>query len=148
MREQLLQFLGHMSCHLAVALFLSLVVYGLFRNWNWVAVCFIASFYTDLDHLLEYFIAHGIEFDFKSMITGEYFITVDKRYLFFHSYESILVALGLVLFRLIYWQAALAYSLGLLGHLMVDQLSYPLKPFAYSLIYRWLHGFTPEAFGS
>ncbi len=146
--EQLLPFLAHMSCHLGVALFLSTLIFIFFRSWKWVAVCFVASFYTDADHLFEYFLAHGFEFDWKSMVTGEYFVTVDKRFVFFHSYESILIAFALVLFKTIKWQAALAYSLGLLGHLMVDQFSYPLKPLAYSLTYRWINGFTPEAFGS
>lgn len=146
--EPVISFLGHMSCHLMAALFLSTVVYAVFRSWKAVVICFVASFYTDIDHLFEYFLAKGWQFDWKSMVTGEYFVIVDKRYVFLHSYESILIALGLVLLKKIKGSSAVAYSVGLLGHLMVDQFSYPLKPLAYSLIYRWMHNFNPEGFGS
>lgn len=146
--EPLFPFLAHMGCHLGVALFLSTLVYVFFRSWKGVLVCFIASFYTDIDHLYEYFLANGFSFDWKSMVTGQYFVTVAKRYVWFHSYESVLIAFVLVVIKAIRWQTAVAYSMGFLGHLMVDQFSYPLKPLAYSLIYRWYYGFTPEAFGS
>lgn len=146
--EPLLPFLGHMSCHGITALFLSAAIFALFRSWKYFFICFAANFYTDIDHLYEYGIVHGLNLDLASIFTGKYFIAVDKRYLWLHSYESIGVAFLFVAIHKIKWPTAFAYSVGLLGHLMVDQFSYPLKPLAYSLIYRWVHGFGPEAFGS
>lgn len=136
-----------MSVHFSVAVFLSAVIYFLYSSWKWAAVCFIACFYTDADHLYEYVLVNGWQFDIKNMISGQYFVELNKRYLWFHSYETLILVWGLAL-----WfkrkPFAVAFSLGFLSHLMIDQFSYPLKPLAYFLTYRWMNGFSIDAFGS
>lgn len=135
-----------MACHLGIALFLSLGIYVWFRSWKWALLCFVASFYTDLDHLYEYTLAYSWDWELKSIFTGEYFKIVDKRYVWLHSYET-LVVVWLLAWTLKKIPAAVAFSFGFLGHLMIDQITYPLTPLAYSLIHRWANGFSPEAFG-
>lgn len=137
---------GHMAWHFGVALVLSTGIYLYFKSWKLALLCFAASFYTDVDHLYEYTMAHGWSLDLKSILSGEYFVEVGKRYLWLHSYETLIVV-WLLAWSFKKFPAAVAFSLGFISHLVIDQSAYPLEPFAYSLIYRWLNGFQPEAFG-
>jgi len=145
--ELVMPLAKHMVWHFGLATILSVAVYACFKSWKWALLCFIASFYTDLDHLFEYSMAHGFSFDLKSIVTGQYFVSVDKRFLWLHSYETLILVWIWALLKK-KSPAAIAFSLGFVGHLVIDQSTYPLKPLAYSLIYRYLNGFSPEAFGA
>lgn len=139
-------FAKHMAWHAGAAVILSSVVYATLRSWKLAALCFVACFYTDLDHMFEYSMIHGLKIDLHSVMSGEYFTVVDRRFLWLHSYETLLIV-WLWAWAKKKYQAATAFSAGLVSHLVIDQLSYPLKPLSYFLIYRWAHGFSAQAFG-
>ena len=135
-----------MSDSTTVAVALSWAIWTAFRSWKLAALCFAACFYTDVDHLFEYSMVHGLKIDLKSIFSGEYFLVVDKRFLWLHSWET-LIPVWLWAWSRRKYKAATAFSLGFVSHLTVDQLSYPLRPLAYSLVYRWAHGFDAASFG-
>lgn len=85
---------------------------------------FISGVLIDLDHVIDYFLAYGLHFDYDLFTRLEMFQKTGKIYVFFHAYEYvILLSLAVCLVKDKTKKLVLtALALGMLFHLGVDIL--------------------------
>ena len=133
-----MKLLGHTVLSLTVGGILYSYI-GSFTGFLWFL---IAGILVDLDHYLDYVREKGVSFNYIKVYNickrgNEHF---KKLTLILHSYEFlILLWVGIKLFDLnIVWQYA---SIGLTLHLIIDQLTNPVRPLAYFFCYRLLNKF-------
>jgi hypothetical protein len=122
--------------HVAVSAGLSVGLQGLTHSWPASLGCFFSGFLIDLDHYLEYFlIKRKFPFQYKELKDFCMYDRTNKLYLVFHGYEYLIILwLCLYAFSLnIVW---LGVALGLTVHLILDQLTNPIKPLCYFLTFR------------
>jgi len=128
--------------HVAASSLISAVFAFFTRSVSGTAVCFLSGIFLDVDHILDYWIAKKkVFFTYKQLENfcgGE---KAGKLYLIFHSYEFlILLWLSIVFFKAnIVW---LGLAVGVTAHLLLDLTANPLRPWVYSLGYRFRHGFS------
>lgn len=131
--------------HITVSAFLGLIFLTCFHSIMAAAACLFCGVLIDLDHHLDYWIAKGeVPWRYKDLV---YFCATDKNhkmYLWFHSYESLIVLwLAIVFFDLgLVWVGA---AVGLTVHVICDQFTNPLHPMVYFLTFRIKHRFKKEA---
>lgn len=96
------------------------------------------SLVVDADHFIDLFLWNKGKFYLFDVFSADYFRQSGKLYIFFHAYEYVLLLIILARWNKIFLVVALA----LLGHLIIDQLSYgPLEP-NYFLLYRLFNNFS------
>lgn len=120
----------------------------------------IGGFFIDLDHLIDYVLAFGLKFRLDYFIKGYQFLKSDKIYVFFHSYELIMLLLltsfiiqqlslrgverrsnpvknNLIFISLL----TLTLASSMLLHVIFDIVENELPPATYSLTYRLKNNF-------
>ncbi|PIU41130.1 MAG: hypothetical protein COS99_07270 [Candidatus Omnitrophica bacterium CG07_land_8_20_14_0_80_42_15] len=107
-------------------------------------VFFLSGFIIDVDHFVDYYISHPFTLKYKKIRAA--CLTMDQKevYILLHSFELVILAviIGAIFFpERIYFVAVL----GVVQHLMLDQVSNDTYPFSYFLIYRFLKGFRKES---
>lgn len=117
---------------------------------------FLGSVLVDLDHLFDYFVAFGLNFNLEYFLNGYAFLVNDKLFVPLHAWE--LVLLLLIIFKILEKKPKktlilkyalsflLAFSLALYSHLIVDTISNNLVLQGYSLIYRAWNNFEISSF--
>lgn len=141
-----------LSLHLLIHLFFSLLAgYVVFRLWGKPLLSFvfaiIGGFLVDFDHLLDYYLAFGWNFNFYWFSKGYEFLKSDKIYLLFHGWEYviILLSLGLFLKNIKIKTLILALAFGLFLHLSGDVImNEGLTVKSYSVVYRIKNDFQIE----
>jgi hypothetical protein len=108
----------------------------------WAALA--AGTLIDLDHALDYVLAHGLRLDFGAVRSGSYFARSGRVLVPFHSYELVLAA-GLLVGWFAGWSLGVGVAAGALVHLAWDVGHYGLRPAAYSLAFRISHNFRASA---
>ncbi len=103
---------------------------------------FIGEFLLDADHLFDYFVAFGFDFQAHQFFRGDMFDKLQKVFVPLHSWELLPV---LAIFIYLTKNKTLKYffislTLGFLFHMVYDT-SYNHITIGYSLLYRILHGF-------
>ena len=107
--------------------------------------CFLSGIFIDLDHLLDfYLIKRKMCWSLRELHDFCLNIKTGKIYLVFHSYELMAVL----------WISAYFYPnsiwigclFGMSVHLLLDQVSNPIYPWAYFLLYRMQLGFPKKIF--
>lgn len=103
----------------------------------------LGGFFIDLDHLIDYVMAFGLNFNINLFLTGEMFAQLGKIHVFFHAWEYVLILWFLVYktknVKLKYF--FLSLSLGMLSHLIFDTYVNEVSLLGYSIIYRMIHNF-------
>lgn len=104
-----------------------------------ILVGFCAGFLIDLDHVLEYFLVYGLNFNLLYFLQGRQFLISDKIYLWFHAWEyvALFIVSGLAIkkntiIKTILLVVAFAMSVHLLTDTIINKV--PLK--FYTLSYR------------
>jgi hypothetical protein len=115
------------------------VVYGLSGSGLATGLSFLAGVAIDADHLVDYFRARGLCFDWQDFMGPDYFTDAGKIIVPLHSIE--LLALLWLLLPWLGWSAILGVTASFCLHLLLDLSAYPLHPLTYSFIFRWLHCF-------
>jgi hypothetical protein len=138
----------HLSIHFTVAV-LGGYLLGLYYKKARLGVIagFLAGFLIDLDHVIEYFIIYGLQFDLYQFLNGYQFLLSDKIYLVFHGYELvILFTLLAYLFRKktnvkIF---LIIFTISGFLHLVSDSVinNYPPKNYTYT--YRAMNDFSAQ----
>lgn len=115
-----------------------------FQSWPAAWICLISGVLLDIDHHLDYYLAkRKFPFQYKDLLAYCAHYRDGKMYLVFHSYELLTVL----------WVAVscghlnavwVALALGVSVHILCDQMVNPLKPLAYSFVYRLHYGFSPD----
>jgi hypothetical protein len=141
-----------LSLHLAIHFFSAILVgYLAGKHFKKIPLGIIVGicggFLIDLDHILEYFLVYGPNFNLLYFIQGRQFLLSDKVHLWFHAWEYVPILLIFAYgFRKNKTVQTILITLALAGsvHLLSDSIinQYPLK--FYSLIYRSEQGFSAE----
>jgi hypothetical protein len=130
--------------HIITSAGVSLANYHRYRSPSAAVITFLVGWLIDLDHLVDYFAAHGKKiswFHFNEACHEKY---SGKLYLPLHSYE--LLALFFLLFRGGQRQPVrVGVTLSILTHLLLDQRCNPSrKPLTYFLAHRARHRFDAQ----
>lgn len=134
--------------HFIITIFCALLIYKSFStriNKKNVRVLFataiFAGFLVDIDHLFDYFIAYGFNFNLKYFLKGYQFLRIDKFYLPLHSFELVVISLAVYLlkqrgagetFKII----LLTFALVLFSHSITDIYLNQIPASSYFFIYR------------
>jgi hypothetical protein len=98
----------------------------------------------DFDHFFDYIRDNGLQFKrdhfYRYFNEGKY----EKLYLLFHAYEY-LMAIVLLIMITGNNLFLMAIAIGFFQHLFFDQITNPMKPMAYFLIYRIKNKFSKES---
>lgn len=142
----------HLSIHFAMAVLSGLVIGISFRRFvDWrlgLVAGILGGFLIDLDHVIEYFLVFGPNFNLHYFLEGRQFLMSDKVRLVFHAYEyfPVLIVLAYLLREkrnVAIFLLALAFA-GLV-HLVSDSFINNYPPRNYLIIYRASKGFsTPK----
>ena len=120
--------------------------YGAAMNsWSGAAAVVISGVLIDLDHHIEYYIAHKkIPWSYKEL---KRFCAAhqewNKIYLIFHSYELLVILwLSAYIFQWnTFWTGIVV---GMTQHMICDEFYNPIRPLGYFWWYRIKHGFARE----
>ncbi|MCK5081146.1 MAG: hypothetical protein KAQ63_03200 [Candidatus Moranbacteria bacterium] len=137
----------HLSIHFTLSVVAGLVV-GIWQGDFLLSILFaiLGGFLIDVDHLLDYFLSFGFNFNFKWFREGRQFLKSDKIFVWFHAWEYVIILFG-ISFVLDGTQkiAILAFCLSLLIHLIADCLiNYGVKLVSYFIFYRIWRNFEIE----
>lgn len=101
----------------------------------------ILTYLVDFDHLLEYFLYFGSDFDLIEFLKVEYFRNFGKIHVPLHSWEIAFV-LGYLSWKYKFKGWVSVFFVALLAHLIWDTYSNGLPPLFYFTTYRVLTGFS------
>lgn len=145
-----------MSSYIDIALHLFFSILAGFLVWKLyggsrkdlvisIICAFIAGVLIDLDHFIDNFLSFGWDFNFDYFIRGEYFIRSGNYFIFFHGFEYVLILLAIFKFFIktkISKMIILSFAFSMFIHLMIDILFFSVPVINYSILYRFLTGFT------
>jgi hypothetical protein len=133
----------HEFLHLLVGGMLGLILSRLGIGHAVFVWVLLSSLLTDLDHIVDYLRTVGFRWDGTALATGSYFVSSGRVMVLLHSWElaGALVVGGLIWSGKRYGTPLLGLGVGLIGHLLVDQVWYRQPWATYFLTARWLHGF-------
>ena len=126
--------------HVTASAVVSAIVFGITRSVNCSVVSFFTGFLIDIDHVFDYLREYGFQPDRKKFFRVFYENRFDKVLLVFHGWEWIAV-----LFSLSYvtrWnEPLLGVGIGVLHHLILDQMGNNATGPGYFFFYRAAKGF-------
>lgn len=137
-----------LSLHLFIHIFFSLLAGGVvFWFWKKPIASFAAAIaggvLVDFDHFIDYFLAFGWHFRLDYFKQGYQFLKSDKIYIFFHSWEYVIILLIIVLIakNKTARSIILGLAVGLFFHLCADVVIDVVPIKFYSIIYRAKNNF-------
>lgn len=139
-----MSLIAHLAVHFVSGLIVGFIVW---RIWKKPVLSYLfailGSVLVDLDHLIDYAIAFGLNFKLEYFLKGYQFLENGKIYVLFHGWEYviILVVLAVILKSKIVKSAILALALGLFFHISVDVFINVIPIRSYSIIYRVKNNF-------
>lgn len=132
----------HEVFHLIIGILLGLALFKITHKKKVFLWVILASLLIDLDHLVDYFLAFGFTFNPFVIPAGEYFDLNKKALVLFHSWEVALILLILGLIKSTRFQIIfLSVGAGMLGHLLVDQITNTPPWDFFFILVRISHGF-------
>lgn len=138
----------HELSHLLAGLIIGIIFYQIYKQKLLLIIPVITSFLIDADHLIDlwlYTSQNHVPFN-PWLLFSDYFHQAGKIYLFFHSYEIILLLLIAGIFFVKYRKYLLAVSISMLVHIILDQLTYHPVFLEYFFVYRLINGFSVDTF--
>jgi len=130
----------HLLIHFSLAVLSGYFVGHWYKNVKLgVVLGIIGGFLIDLDHVFEYFLFYGLNFNLTYFLEGREFLLSDKIHLFLHAWEYIvLFSFLIIIFRKRKLIKFILITLLFAGtvHLITDCFINNYPPKNYSLIYR------------
>jgi len=131
-------------------LVISAAVYSFFKSWPAAIVSFLSGVFVDIDHLLDYYLSHGITFNVMKFYEACNQTNFSRLLLVFHSYEFIAI-LWFLAYVMKYEPIWTALAIGSTQHLAFDEIvNSKYKPdsskFKYFFLYRLKRRFSPRVF--
>jgi uncharacterized membrane protein YjjP (DUF1212 family) len=127
--------------HILVSGIISSAFYFYSKSIIASSVCFLSGVIIDIDHILDYYLHYrSFKKGFSHFYNSCLALKIDRLHLVLHSYELVLILWVLVfVFRqnLLF----LAISVGMSGHLLLDQVGNDLDRLGYFFIFRLLNNF-------
>ncbi len=111
-----------------------------------VVATFLAGFFIDADHLVDYFYYARPRFSLSEFFSLHYVHKTGKIITPFHAWEYVPLLLWGRRFTTRYAVVLLGLAVGLSGHLFWDHLSNNSSILAYSMVYRILTDFSLTAY--
>jgi hypothetical protein len=129
-----------LALHFVFTFLLAWFFYHFTGRWTWVILAVFGGILIDLDHFIDYFRYYGLKFNLKDFLESRQ-LASGKVFIFFHSWELVLLVWGLsIVFA---WMIPLAAGMTL--HLLVDCLYSHRRDILFlSLIYRWRKRFSTD----
>lgn len=137
----------HLLIHFSLSLIAGIIVWMI---WRKPIEAFLAAlcggFLIDIDHLIDYFLAFGLDFRLDYFFEGYQFLKSDKIFVLFHAWEyGIILGVSILFFKNVRIKSViLGLALGLSIHLLSDSLFNELPLKSYSISYRIANGFSIE----
>ena len=133
----------HEILHLLVGTVLGLLLARVGKRPGGLSWTLLSSLLIDIDHVVDYLQTVGPRWDARALTTGSYFASSGRVMVLFHSWELavVMMAIGLIVSDKKYSVPLLGLSIGMIGHLLVDQITYSQPWATYFLVVRCLHGF-------
>lgn len=104
----------------------------------------MAGILMDADHYLDYVREHGVSFNLKKVYnTCKNPASFKRLFLILHSYEFVIILWSLIFaFKLnVIWNYI---AIGFTLHLLIDQVTNPVRSLSYFFLFRALNGFQTE----
>lgn len=138
----------HLSIHFLLAV-LTGYLFGRYFNRVWLGIIagVCGGFLIDLDHILEYFLVFGPQFNLFYFLDGRQFLFSGKIHLFFHAWEYAPIFLLIVYFLRRYRTMQvflLTLTFAALVHISSDCVINNYPPRNYSLLYRYQQRFSAK----
>lgn len=134
-----------LKSHIVATITISSIVYFIFNSFSAFISSLIGGILIDLDHLLDYCIHRGINFNVKNFFIWCYNNQWNTLIVFFHSFELILIFwLAIFIFNLgIFW---IGLAIGISQHIILDVLGNRdmINLHSYFFIFRLTKGFKKE----
>jgi len=129
--------------HLGVSLLTGIVAYISTKELLPGISCFMIGWLIDIDHIWDYYVNVGKKFSVSKFLNAMDSGKIKKSYLYFHSYEILIVLVILCLYTQLN-QILFFTTLGFAIHLFLDQIFNPVKPFTYFITYRIINKYNVE----
>ncbi len=129
--------------HITISIILSGILYTCFRSWGLAIGSLVAGIFIDVDHIIDYTIENGLNFNIKNFFSFFYEKKFSKIFLIFHGWELLLVLI--VLAKLTDWNYwATGALIGYGQHIVLDQIINSVGFWGYFLLWRWKNRFEGE----
>ena len=126
--------------HIVLSAAVSGVVFAVSRSWPATVSSLVVGVLLDGDHVLDYMREYGLRLNLRELFHASYERKFKRTFLILHAWEwAPVIAMVLWLSGGNPWFVGAA--IGWLQHLTADQLVNTPNPWAYSIIWRWRHGF-------
>lgn len=122
----------------------SICVWAYFRSISCAVVSFAAGVLLDADHVIDHCATHGFTLKLRDVYDSCLNIRLKKLYLVLHSYEMV-AFLWLAIFWFGLSNIWMALAIGWTQHLLIDQVTNPINPLGYFLMFRIAKGFKKES---
>jgi len=126
--------------HLVLSLVAGYICYKSYKRWSSWFWAVLSGFLVDLDHLFDYFLLRGWQFNLPDFISSRYYHEANRVYILLHSWELVLL-LGVVSIFSKKKHVFCPLALGLALHLIWDHLTNPAYWYTYTLIGRYVQDF-------
>lgn len=133
-------FFMRLEHHIVVSTGVAVGVGRFFRSWPMALSSLAVGILMDADHVVDYVREFGPRLNLKKLFEASYERTFCRSWLILHAWEWLPFVAGLAWwFRENPWVTGAA--IGWFQHLLADQLVNTPNRWAYSIIWRWRHGF-------
>lgn len=138
----------HLFIHFILAVLTGYICGRVFKDiYLGLLAGLLAGFFIDLDHVLEYFLVFGPNFNLQYFLESRQFLLSDKIRLYFHAWELIPIFLAgawffrrrrkIKVFLIIF---VLAGTVHLISDVIINNYTFKY----YSLVYRYQQGYNAE----
>ena len=107
--------------HITISLFFSAFLYAISKSWIIFGSSLISGVLIDLDHILDYFMAYGINIRVKQFFEVCHNLKISRVRLIFHSWE-LLFLLSICAFVMRWNPWIIGTIVGFTQHIVLDQV--------------------------
>ena len=126
--------------HITISLFFSAFLYAISKSWIIFGSSLISGVLIDLDHILDYFMAYGINIRIKQFFEVCHNLKIPRVRLIFHSWE-LLFLLSICAFVMRWNPWIVGTVVGFTQHIVLDQIFNKSNKLSYSFYWRLKKGF-------
>jgi len=129
--------------HITISLFFSASLYTISNSWIIFSTSLISGVLIDIDHILDYFMAYGINIRIKQFFEVCHNLKIPRMRLIFHSWE-LLFLLSICVF-LVGWNPWIVGTIvGFTQHIVLDQVFNKPNKWTYFFFWRLKKGFSSK----
>ena len=127
--------------HITISLFFSAFLYAISKSWIIFGSSLISGVLIDIDHILDYFMAYGINIRVKQFFEVCHNLKISRVRLIFHSWE-LLFLLSICAFVMRWNPWIVGTLVGFTQHIVLDQVFNKPNKWTYFFFWRLKKGFS------